>query len=203
MSRILFFDLETKYAAEEVGGWGNIMDMGMSVGVIWDAHDQDFHVYLEHEVPGIVSHLHQGELIVGFNHVSFDLRVLAGTRPTAEQRHQLYMELLALNHFDMLAELKKVLGHRIRLDSLARSTLQSGKAADGLQALAWYREGRIDRIIEYCKKDVEVTRRLYEYALENGELLYDSRAGIKTVVLDWAAQAVPPAGSEQMSLFEH
>ena len=80
--------------------------------------------------------------------------------------------------------------------------LQSGKAADGLQALAWYREGRIDRIIEYCTKDVEVTRRLYEYALENGQLLYDSRAGIKTVVLDWAAQAPPPAASEQMSLFE-
>ena len=32
MERIIYFDLETKYSAEEVGGWENIEDMGMSVG---------------------------------------------------------------------------------------------------------------------------------------------------------------------------
>ncbi len=131
MSRILYFDLETRYSADDVGGWGHIMDMGMSVGVLWDSHDQEFHTYLEHQVPEIVAHLHQGELIVGFNHVEFDLRVLAGSRPTPESRHQLYLELLGLTHFDMLTELKKILGHRLKLDSLARPTLKSGKSADG------------------------------------------------------------------------
>jgi DEAD/DEAH box helicase domain-containing protein len=202
MSRILYFDLETKYAADEVGGWGNIMDMGMSVGVLWDSQDQEFHVYLEHQVPAIIAHLQQGDLIVGFNHVEFDLRVLAGSQPTPETRHQLYLELLALTHFDMLTELKKVLGHRIKLDSLARSTLQSGKSADGLQALTWYKDGRIDLIIEYCKRDVEVTRQLFEYALANKQLLYDSRGGIKSVTLDWSLEAPKIAGSEQMALFE-
>ncbi len=202
MSRILYFDLETKYSADEVGGWGNIMDMGMSVGVIWDSHDEQFHVYLENQVPALMAHLHQGQLIVGFNHVEFDLRVLAGSQPTPEQRHQLYLELLTLTHFDMLTELKKVLGHRIKLDSLARSTLQAGKSADGLQALTWYKDGRIDLIIEYCKQDVEVTRRLFEHALNNKELSYDSRSGIKTVALDWTMDAPPAVGSEQMSLFE-
>lgn len=198
---MLYFDLETKYSADDVGGWGHIMDMGMSVGVLWDSHDQEFHVYLEHQVREIVAHLHQGELIVGFNHVEFDLRVLAGSRPTPELRHQLYLELLGLTHFDMLTELKKVLGHRLKLDSLARPTLQSGKSADGLQALAWYKEGRMDMIIEYCKQDVEVTKRLFEYALDNRKLLYDSRAGIKTVVLDWSVDAPKAIGSEQMALF--
>lgn len=202
MSRVLYFDLETKYSADEVGGWGNIMDMGMSVGVLWDSQQEEFHVYLEHQVPEIISHLHQGDLIVGFNHVEFDLRVLAGSRPTPELRHQLYLELLGLTHFDMLTELKKVLGHRLKLDSLARPTLQAGKSADGLQALAWYKDGRIDMIIEYCKQDVEVTKRLFEYALEKNELLYDSRAGIKTVALDWSLEAPKAPGSEQMALFE-
>ena len=202
MSRIIYFDLETKYSADEVGGWGNVMDMGMSVGVLWDSHDRQLHVYLEHQVPALIDHLRQADLIVGFNHVEFDLRVLAGNQPTREQRHQQYLELVELTHFDMLTELKKVLGHRIKLDSLARSTLQSGKSADGLQALAWYKEGRIDMIIEYCKQDVEVTRQLFEYALENQRLLYDSRSGIKTVALDWTLAAPKETGSEQMSFFE-
>ncbi len=202
MSRILYFDLETKYSADEVGGWGNIMDMGMSVGVLWDSQDEAFHVYLEHQVPALISHLHQGDLIVGFNHVEFDLRVLAGSKPTPELRHQLYLEMLGLTHFDMLSELKKVLGHRLKLDSLARPTLQAGKSADGLQALTWYKEGRIDLIIEYCKHDVEITRQLHEHALKNGELLYDSRSGIKSVSLAWTLQPPTSPGSEQMSLFD-
>lgn len=205
MSRILYFDLETKYSAEEVGGWSNIMDMGMAVGVLHDTSDGDFHVYLEHQVPALIAHLKKADLIVGFNHVEFDLRVLAGHQPTQDLRHQLYMELRALNHMDMLLELKKVLGHRLKLESLARTTLGVGKSADGLQSLQWYKEGRMDLIIEYCKQDVDVTRRLFEHALEHRELQYDSRAGVKTVTLDWH---ILPAGqgveepAEQMSLFE-
>ena len=202
MSRILYFDLETKYSADEVGGWGNVMDMAMSVGVIWDSHDEQFHVYLENQVPALISHLHQGQVIVGFNHVEFDLRVLAGSQSTPEARHQLYVELVGLTHFDMLTEIKKVLGHRIKLDSLARPTLQSGKSADGMQALAWYKDGRIDMIIEYCKQDVEVTRQLFEYALNKKELSYDSRSGIKTVALNWTLEAPPMVDSEQMTLFD-
>ncbi|HEX7926227.1 MAG TPA: ribonuclease H-like domain-containing protein [bacterium] len=206
MSRTLFFDLETKYAAEDVGGWGNIMDMGMSVGVLWDSSDKQAHVYLEHQVPQLIAHLKKADRIVGFNHVEFDLRVVAGSEPTPEARHKLYLELVSLPNFDMLTELKKTLGHRLKLDSLARPTLQVGKSADGLQALAWYKEGRMDLIIQYCKQDVEVTRRLYEYAIENGKLMYDSRAGIKTVNVAWQAlvMAAPAKANpaEQMSLFE-
>lgn len=202
MSRTLIFDLETKYSADEVGGWNNIMDMGMSVGVLFDTVDNDFHVYLEHQVPALISHLRQGDLIVGFNHIEFDLRVLAGHEPSQELRHQMYMELRTLPNLDILTEVKKVLGHRLKLDSIARPTLQVGKSADGLQALAWYKEGRMDLIIEYCKQDVEVTRRVYEYAVKNGELLYESRAGIKTVALNLAFQQPDTEPAEQMTLFE-
>ena len=92
MSRILTFDLETKYAADDVGGWANVMDMGMSVGVVYDTADATSHVYLEHQVPALIAHLRKADLIVGFNHVEFDLRVLAGHQPTQELRHQLYLE---------------------------------------------------------------------------------------------------------------
>ena len=201
MARILYFDLETKYSAEEVGGWGNIEDMGMSIGVIWDTTDERFHVYIEHQIQEMVDHFYRADQIVGFNHVGFDYRVVAGVRHSgSHERSQLHTELVGLNNFDMLLELKKLLGHRLKLESIARSTLGKGKSADGLQALKWYKEGKLDKIIEYCKVDVEVTRDIHLYALEKGNLHYDSRSGIKTVELNWD---VLPAKKEpqQMSLF--
>ena len=100
----------------------------------------------------------------------------------------------------MLLELKKVLGHRLKLESIARPTLGAGKSADGLQALKWYKEGKLDKIIEYCKVDVEVTRDIYLFALENCKLHYDSRSGIKTINIDWSAKNKNNE-NRQMSLF--
>ncbi len=201
MERIVYFDLETKYSADEVGGWNRIEDMGMSVGVVWDSHDERFQVYLDHQVPDLVDHCRRADLVVGFNHVSFDYRVLAGARyADQQQRSRLHTELAGLPNFDMLVELKKQLGHRLKLEAVARPTLGTGKSADGLQALEWYKLGEIDKIIEYCKMDVQVTRDLYLHALEHGKLDYDSRSGIKSVSVDWNPQP-QKAEVEQMSLF--
>ena len=201
MVRILYFDLETKYSADEVGGWGNIEDMGMSIGVIWDTTDERFHVYIEHQIQEMVDHFYRADQIVGFNHVGFDYRVVAGVRHSdSHERSQLHTELAGLNNFVMLLEFKNLLGHRLKLEAIARPTLGKGKSADGLQALKWYKEGKLEKIIEYCKIDVEVTRDVHRYALENRKLHYDSRSGIKTVGLDWD---VLPEKKEpqQMSLF--
>jgi len=108
--------------------------------------------------------------------------------------------LAGLKNFDMLLELKKLLGHRLKLESIARPTLGTGKSADGLQALKWYKEGKLDKIIAYCKVDVEITRDVHLYALENGKLHYDSRSGIKTVSVDWNSQPKKQE-PQQMSLF--
>ena len=201
MNRILYFDLETKYSADEVGGWGNIEDMGMSIGVIWDTLDKKFHVYIEHQIKEMVDHFYRADQIVGFNHVGFDYRVVAGVHyADSLERSSLHTELAGLKNFDMLLELKKLLGHRLKLESIARPTLGAGKSADGLQALKWYKEGKLDKIIAYCKVDVEVTRDVHLYALENGKLHYDSRSGIKTVSVDWNSQSKQQE-PQQMSLF--
>ena len=201
MEHMLYFDLETKYSADEVGGWGNIEDMGMSVGIIWDDSDNQFHVYIEHQIQEMVDHFYRATQIVGFNHIGFDYRVVAGVQHSdAHQRSQLYTKLAGLNNFDMLFELKKLLGHRLKLESIARPTLGTGKSADGMQALKWYKEGKLDKIIEYCKVDVEVTRDLHRFALENGKLHYDSKYGIKTVNVEWELHPEKKA-PQQMSLF--
>ena len=56
----------------------------------------------------------------------------------------------------MLFELKKLLGHRLKLESIARPTLGTGKSADGMQALKLYKEGKLDKIIEYKGKVIRI-----------------------------------------------
>ena len=179
MEHILYFDLETKYSADEVGGWGNIEDMGMSVGVIWDDSDNQFHVYIEHQIQEMVDHFCRADQIVGFNHVGFDYRVVAGVHHAdTHQRSQLYTKLAGLNNFDMLFELKKLLGHRLKLESIARPTLGTGKSADGMQALKWYKEGKLDKIIGIKN----ATKTLICICHENFFLFKIKDKGIKKII---------------------
>jgi DEAD/DEAH box helicase domain-containing protein len=82
----------------------------------------------------------------------------------------------------MLDEVKKRLSYRISLDNLASATLDAPKSADGLQALAWWKQGRIDEIAAYCEQDVRITRDLYLFGRRNGYLLFTNKAGQKVRV---------------------
>ena len=161
------FDLETIRSAEEVGGWGNTHKMGVSVAVVYDSELNDFVSYLEHEVDKLVDHLASFDLVVGFNNKRFDNRVLSAYTD---------LDLAQLPTLDLLEEVHNYLGYRLSLNRLAEQTLGTKKTADGLQALAWYKEGRIDLIQHYCKKDVEITRDILYTALEQGFLLFANKA---------------------------
>ena len=84
-------------------------------------------------------------------------------------------------------ELPKVLGHRVSLDSVAQGTLNTQKSAEGLQAIAWYREGEWDKLISYCEKDVLITRDIYRFGKENGFVkFYDRyRRAVRKAKVQW------------------
>ncbi len=161
------FDLETIRSAEEVGGWHQAHRMGVSVGVVYDSEINGCVTYLEHEMDRLVKHLQSFELVVGFNNKRFDNMVLSAYTG---------IDLNSLPALDLLEETHNYLGYRVSLNSLAEHTLGKAKTADGLQALQWYKEGRIDLIQQYCRSDVEITRDLLFHALEQGFLLFANKA---------------------------
>jgi len=167
-SRIQYFDLETQKSADDVGGWGNIHKMKLAVGVVWDSIDQDYFVYEEKDAKILVEKLRTADLVIGFNVIGFDYTVL---QPYSD------FDLQEINTFDMLVDVKKLLNFRLSLNHLAQHTLNAKKSADGLISLQWYKEGKIDKIIHYCKQDVEITRDLYLYGEEHGYVNYQSRSG--------------------------
>jgi DEAD/DEAH box helicase domain-containing protein len=173
---VVYFDLETARSADEVGGWSNIRGMGMACGVCFDTHDGQHHVYDEKDVGRLIEHLKRADLIVGFNHVRFDYEVLAAYTP---------VHLRELPNFDILDDVTRILGHRLKLDSLVKATLGTAKSADGLQSLRWVKEGRMDLVREYCKMDVEVTKNLFLHGERHGEIFFEKMGDRIRIPVDW------------------
>ncbi len=173
MRNLVYFDLETQKSAEEVGGWGNIKDMRMSVGVTFSTQRGTYRIYGEKQVDDLVAELLRADLVVGFNNLRFDYEVLHGYT---------VVDLKQVPTLDMLVELQKKLPHRLSLDSIAISTLGVEKTAEGMQAITWFREGRLLEIAEYCCYDVKITRMVHEYGALHKQLYYRNRFGNKLAV---------------------
>ncbi len=167
-NNIVVFDLETQRDIASVGGPKFIEKLGVSIGVAYHVGERRFYHFEESQMDELVALLGRAELVVGFNIIAFDYRVLSAYTE---------VDLFALPTCDMLADVTEVLGHRLKLDSLVRQTLGLRKSADGTLALKWWREGRLDLIRDYCQQDVDITRRLWEYGRVHGHLWYWDRRG--------------------------
>ncbi len=161
-------DLETQRSAQEVGGWLRADRMGVSCVVVYDSKADDYFEFTEEQIPELVAYLNRLELIVGFNIKRFDYHVLTGYSDFPFEK---------LPTLDILERVHACLGFRLSLDRLAQATLGAKKSADGLQALRWWKQGRLREIIDYCKKDVEITRDLYLHGLENGYIVFNRNTG--------------------------
>ena len=164
------FDLETQRSAREVGGWHMAHLMRVSCGVVYDSSEDRFVVYEEKQIQQLIAHLQRLDLVVGFNSKRFDYKVLNGYSD---------FDFLQLPAFDILEAVKNRLGFRLSLDHIAEATLGQSKSGSGLDALEWWQRGRMDLIIDYCRKDVLITRDLYLFAREKGYLLYREKDGGK------------------------
>jgi hypothetical protein len=163
---VLFFDLETRRAFDEVGGRRYADKLGVSIAVTQREDSGEFAVYEEEQCPQLVDGLLAARLVVGFAIVDFDYRVLD---PWAKGR------LATVPTIDICDEATSALGHRVSLDRIASATLGETKSSHGMQAIEWWRAGRVDLITEYCKRDVELVGLLYQYGKETGHLVADTR----------------------------
>lgn len=175
--RVVVFDLETLRSADEVGGWSQLGKMGMACGVCYDSVDDAYSTYDETQVSELIAHLKRADLVVGYNHIRFDYAVLGAYSNEP---------LTRLANFDILVDVEKRLGHRLKLDSLVKATLHEAKSADGMQSLRWVKEGRLDLVRAYCKKDVEVTWKLFDYGVREGQVFYDNYGSAVTMPVEWS-----------------
>ncbi len=175
---IVYFDLETRRTANDVGGWGNKHQMGISVAVTYSTKLGEYRIYEEDETNDLINQLVRADLVVGFNHISFDYEVVMG--------HTIFDFRDQVRSQDLLVDLEKKLGHRLKLEAVAAASLGTGKTADGLEAIRWWQQGKMAEIAEYCAFDVKVTKCVHEYGAKNGHVKYHDRNGREqTVAVEW------------------
>lgn len=172
------FDLETQRLAGEVGGWGNAHLMRVSVGVLYDSKTREYKSYSEKEVPRLIQRLKEFDMVIGFNVKRFDYAVLGAYTP---------FDLHKLPTLDILQDIHRHLKFRLSLQSLAEATLGASKSADGLLAVEWWRQGKLEELAAYCQQDVAITRDLFCFGQKEGHLIYQRKDGAKLrIPMDWS-----------------
>ena len=177
---IIVFDIETKKEFAEIGGRDHPERLGVSALGAYSYNENAYRVFEEHELKEFEKMLTNTGLLIGFNSNHFDIPVL---------QPYVSIDLRKIRSLDMMDAVVRGVGFRVSLDNLARTTVNAAKSADGLQALAWFREGRIQEVKDYCLKDVEVTRKLYEHGKEKGQIRFIPRGSIQPqiIAVDWAS----------------
>jgi hypothetical protein len=178
MGDVLVFDLETKKAFQEVGGHSRAADLGVSVAGVYSYLRGQFHTFREEQLPQLQRWFEQADLLIGFNSKSFDNAVL---------QPYFSLNLTRIPHLDILEEIHRTLGHRLKLDSVAQATLLESKSGDGLEAILMYHRGEWEKLEKYCLQDVKVTRDLYEYGRRHGNLWYTDSGRPTPIPVRWGA----------------
>lgn len=173
VSKKLVFDIETQKGFDEVR---NISEMRVAAAVSCDCTTGEFKYYTEDSVSELIDDLFSSDTVIGYNIIHFDYSVLKGY--TGRNFNQ-------IKTVDMMRIVQKSLGFRPKLDNLLSATLGTKKTADGLQSLRWFKEGKMDKIIEYCHHDVRLTKELYEFGKENGFIWANNRGDKVKVPIVW------------------
>lgn len=172
--RYIVFDLETQNIFQEVNS-SDPAALDISVASLYDSETEKYTTVTIDEIDTLWPIIEKADALVGYNSNHFDIPLLNKYYPG---------DLTQVKSIDILEDIKESLGRRLRLDSIAQATLGKKKSADGLQAVRWWREGKINEIKKYCEQDVKVTKEIFEYARKNGHVLFKDGHRKKEIKLD-------------------
>jgi len=179
--RAITFDIES-ISDSVVRGHIDVNEQELTVVAIHNSETGEYSSYFKEELPKLWPILERADMLIGFNSDSFDIPLLNRYYPG---------DLSHIRSLDLLSEVQKILGRRIRLQSLAEATLGRGKTGEGSKAGEWWKEGRKDEVAKYCIEDVRLTRDLYDYAIEHGVLKYKDLRDIRDIKIDTSLWTLP------------
>lgn len=179
--RVITFDIES-VSDSAVHGHIDVNEQELTVVAIHDSLTGEYSSYFKEDLPKLWPILERADMLIGFNSDTFDIPLLNRYYPG---------NLSHVRSLDLMSEVQKVLGRRIRLQSLAEATLGRGKTGGGMKASEWWKEGKKDEVAKYCIEDVRITRDLYDYALAHGVLKYKDLLDMRDIKLDTSHWETP------------
>ncbi len=186
--RVVTFDIETANWMQEAGSFDNL---NIALVGVHDSETNEYTSYLEQDLGKLWKILERTDILVGYNSDHFDIPLLNKYYPG---------DLTRIKSVDIMKEVHATLGRRLKLDSIAEATLGSKKIASGAQSLVWWRNGEVEKVREYCLKDVEITRKIFDYALKNGSVKYKELGTSREIKLDTSKWLLPETQSLTFTL---
>lgn len=171
--RFVVFDIETKNFFQDVGKRDPAL-LDIAVICTYNSITNKYESFLEEDLPKLWPMLEKTDAIIGYNSNHFDIPLL----------NKYYDgDLTNKKSIDLMRTIQNSLGRRIGLNAVAEATLEVGKSAHGLQATEWWKQGEIQKVIDYCIDDVKLTRSLYEHMRDNNFIKYKDLSG-KIIKID-------------------
>ncbi len=188
--RKITFDLETQNFFQDVGS-NDPVDLDISVICIHDSLDDQYKSFLETDLNKLWPILEQADMFITWNGDHFDIPLLNKYYPG---------DLTKIKSLDLMKEVAKVLGRRLKLDTVGEATLGINKTANGAEGVEMWRKGEIDKLIAYCTNDVKMTKELYDYAINQGKLKYKEFGAIKEIKLNTSDWEIPASSAMTFTL---
>lgn len=179
--RKIVFDIETQNSPDDFGKWDPTL-LDISVVAIHDSETNEYTAFEVEEISKLWTILERSDMIIGFNSEHFDIPLLNKYYPG---------DLTKLKSLDILKEIRKAYGRRMKLDQLAEGTLGKKKSGHGLEALQWWKDGDKQRVKDYCIDDVRITKELYDYARAENKLFFKEGRSVHEIKLDTSDWETP------------
>jgi len=186
----IVFDIETTdtlpYLNEKT-----VPTLDIAILGAYDSRTDKYTSYTAEELVNFWPLIENTDALIGFNSDTFDIPLLNKYYPG---------DLTNMKSIDLLTDVYKSLGRRIRLNNLAEATLGEGKSANGLIAIEWWQKGEVQKVRDYCLQDVKVTKDLFEYAREHGIIKWKDLTDIRDIKIDTSAWEKTDGGAVTQTL---
>jgi hypothetical protein len=172
--RKIVFDIESRNVFADVGKHDpSLLDIALIA--IYDSETDSYSSFLQEELGKLWPILERADMLIGFNSDHFDIPLLNKYYPG---------DLTKLKSLDILKEIHKSYGRRMKLDQIAEGTLGKKKSGHGLDAIQWWRNGEVEKVRTYCIDDVRITKELYDFARANNKLTFKEGGKLHDIKLD-------------------
>lgn len=166
---LVFFDIETRYSASEVGGWQNTHLMGFGIAVAYSSKQQ---TYTAHTSPQSIRDvlLKKDTIAVSYNGTSFDFNIIGC--PGDRYQH--------INLLDLIFK-----QHRFRISLAQIGEAQNNPKPKNLSADApkLLRQGDIQTVIQHCQRDVKILKTAFYEVLQDGHVTYKRDGHVRNLPL--------------------
>lgn len=153
-------------------GWHDHENMGISVVGAYDYNEDRYRVFFEDNKEEFNSLIKNSDLLITFNGLSFDNKVIESNWfpvPDDTDHYDILVETWAAHGLSSTFNYKTHGG--FSLDTLSEVNFGQKKTGNGALAPVHWQKNRRGTVVDYCLQDIRLTKLLFDRIVKFGNLI--------------------------------